>query len=99
MTDKEIHFNHLPSKNRCITGNVFETWFNKFKIFASRDTLAPDKTSVVIMATFAVPSILRLESRDTYTLKHFVHEIQNNGLLIEGERYENSLRNNTIDLD
>ena len=47
LTDKEILFNYLLSRNRCVIEYVFGIWINGFRIFTSRATLAMDKASVV----------------------------------------------------
>ena len=57
---------------------MFGIWINRFRIFASRATVTPDKASHVIMATFRLKNLLRLKSRDSYTPKGSVDEIQCN---------------------
>ena len=46
------------------------------------DPLTPDKASVVVKAKLALCNFLRLKSRDSYTPKGSVDEVQRNGLLL-----------------
>ena len=69
---------------------VFEICIKRFKIFVNRAASTPDNGSVAIMAALALHNLLRLKSRDSYTPKGSVDEIQNNGSLLQGEQRKNS---------
>ena len=67
---------------------------NRFRILASRATLALDEAWFVVMATFALYNLLRLKSRDSYTRKCSDDKIQSNKSLLQGETCENPSTNN-----
>ena len=52
------------TKKRRATENVFEIWINRFRIFAKRVILIPDKkTSPVLIAIFVLDNLLRLKPK------------------------------------
>ena len=63
------------------------------------DPLTPDKASVVVMAKLALCNFLRLKSRDSYTPKGSVDEVQRNGLLLLVAWRESYWSKNVIVLD
>ena len=62
LTDKKIVFNERLSRKRRTTKYVFGMWINRFRIFAKRANLTPDKASVVAMAAPAKYNLLRFKA-------------------------------------
>ena len=57
------------SIERGVTENEFWVWINRFGILGNKALWTPDKTLVVVMASFAFHSLPILKSRDSYSTK------------------------------
>lgn len=89
LNDQEILFNYHFSRERRVTGNVTGIWIDRYKIFADRPELTPDKASVVVMTTLKLHNLLRSNLRGSYTPKGSVDEIKSNG---------HSFKKNSVDV-
>ena len=57
----------ILSRFRRISENAFGIWINRFRLFASKATLKPDKVEIVVLASLVLQNMLPTVSRASYT--------------------------------
>ena len=68
LTVEEILFNYCLSRNRCVIGNVFGIWINRFRIFAGRASFKSSRPDV-----FCKKGVLRNFAK--FTGKHLCQSV------------------------
>ena len=82
-SDMERIFDYHLSRYRRTAKNGFGIWSNRFKLFSTNAQLTPEKTTIAVMASFALHNMFRTKSSESYTPVSFINTEANNGV-IEG---------------
>ena len=81
------------SIERGVTENEFWIWINRFGILGNKALWTPDKTLLVVMASFVFHNLPILKSRDSYSTKCSFDKIESNGPLLKSGWHEKSSSN------
>ena len=82
--EMERIFDYRLSRFRRISENGFGIWSNRFCLFSTRALLTPDKAVIAIMASLALPNMLRTKSSQSYTPTGFIDFEVANGNVVQG---------------
>ena len=74
----------ILSRFRRISENAFGIWINRFRLFASKATLKPDKVEIVVLASLVLQNMLPTVSRASYTPVEFVDNKAGDGTITPG---------------
>ena len=84
LTEEQRVFNYHLSRFRRISENTFGIWSNRFRVFNTRLCLAPEKATMVALASIVLHNMLREKSKDSYTPGSFADEIIYDGEINDG---------------
>ena len=98
LSDEERVFDYRCSRFRRISENGFGIWSNRFRLFATRASLTPEKAEVAVMPSLVLHNLLRTKSRESYTpIGSIDFEIET-GEVIEGTWHQEVVCTNVADL-
>ena len=98
LSDEERVFDYRCSRFRRISENGSGIWSNRFRLFATRASLTPEKTEVAVMASLVLHSLLRIKSRESYTPIGSIDFENETGEVIEGTWHQEVVCTNVADL-
>ena len=98
LTDEKRVYNYRLSRFRRISENAFGIWINRFRLFATRASLTPEKAETVVMASLALHNMLRTKSSESYTPGGFIDQEDESGEVLPGNWRQDSAAPNMVDL-
>ena len=98
LSDEGRVFNYRCSRFRRISENGFGIWSNRFRLFATRASLTPEKAEVAAMASLVLHNVLRTKSRESYTSIGSIDFENETGEVIEGTWHQEVVCTNVADL-
>ena len=98
LSDEERIFDYRCSRFRRISENGFGIWPNRFRLFATRASLTPEKAEVAVMASLVLHNLLRTKSRESYTPIGSIDFENETGEVIEGTWHQEVVCANFADL-
>ena len=84
-------FNYRLSRVRRVTENAFRILTNRFRVFATRICLDPDKATIITLATLVLHNILRQLSYESNTPEGYIDMETESGDIVEGEWTEENV--------
>ena len=84
LSDEERVFDYRCSRFRRISENAFGIWSNRFRLFATRASLTPERAEIDVMASLALHDLLRTKSSESYTPIGSIDFENDTGEIVEG---------------
>ena len=98
LSDKETRFDYRCSRFRRISENTFGIWSNRFRLFATRASLTPEKAAIAVMANLTSHNLLRTKSRESYTPIGSIGFENDTGEIVEGTWLQEVISTNVASL-
>ena len=98
LTDEKRVYNYRLSRFSRISENAFGIWINRFRLFATRASLTPEKAETVVMASLALHNMLHTKSSESYTPGGFIDQEGESGEVLPGNWRQDSAAPNMVDL-
>ena len=84
LSDEKRVFDYRCLRFRRISENTFEIQSNRFRLFAIRALLAPERAEIAVLASLALHNLLRTKSRESYTPTGSIDFENDTGEILEG---------------
>ena len=84
LSDEKRVFDYRCLRFRRISENTFEIQSNRFRLFAIRALLAPERGEIAVLASLALHNLLRTKSRESYTPTGSIDFENDTGEILEG---------------
>ena len=81
---KKEFLKEFYSRFRRISENAFGIWSNRFRLFATRASLTPERAEIAVMASLALHNQLKTKSRESYTPIGSIGFENDTGEIVEG---------------
>ena len=97
LSDEERVFDYRCSRFQRISENAFGIW-SRFRLFATRISLTPERAEIAVMASLALHNLLRTKSRESYTPIGSINFENDAGEIVEGSGRQEVISTNVADL-
>ena len=81
---KKEFLKEFYSRFRRISENAFGIWSNRFRLFATRASLTPERAEIAVMASLTLHNQLKTKSRESYTPIGSIGFENDTGEIVEG---------------
>ena len=81
---KKEFLKEFYSRFRRISENAFGIWSNRFRLFATRASLTPERAEIAVMASLALHNQLKTKSRESSTPIGSIGFENDTGEIVEG---------------
>ena len=98
LSDEERVFDYRCLRFRRISVNAFEIYSNRFRLFAARASLTPERAEIAVLASLALHNLVRTKSRESYTPTGSIDFENDAGEILEGTRRQEVISTNVAGL-